>query len=320
MKARFKGRKAKNNYLGRIIVILLFIVISFILTFKYLYNHIKESVETDKYIDYLVNSSFNNYDINDISRLSSMEFLLKYSFGIEKYKNGLEDYLASKEVIIPEEKPDVDENTDVDSELPLVYIYNSHQSEGYKTELNETFNINNTVFTASHILKEDLKKLGINSIVEEGNIVDILNTNGWKYNASYRASRILLENAYKDNSSLELFIDVHRDSSSYNSTTTEIDGIKYARLMFVVGLENEEYEDNLKLANTLNDKLLKFNKEITRGVLKKKGPGVNGVYNQDFNKNVILIEVGGQYNSIMEVNNTLKVLASIIFNYLKGTE
>ena len=53
-------------------------------------------------------------------------------------------------------------------------------------------------------------------------------------------------------------------------------------------------------------------------MLEKKGPGVNGKYNQDFNPNTILIEVGGQYNYIEEVNNSLKIVAQVLYDYLKG--
>ena len=42
------------------------------------------------------------------------------------------------------------------------------------------------------------------------------------------------------------------------------------------------------------------------------------IYNQDFDPNTILIEVGGQYNYIEEVNNSLKVFANVLYDYLKG--
>ena len=97
---------------------------------------------------------------------------------------------------------------------------------------------------------------------------------------------------------------------------TEIDGVKYARVMFIVGLEHNNYDANLKLANTLNEKINEINSSLSRGVMKKQGKGVNGIYNQDFSPNGFLIEVGGQYNSIDEVNNTLKVLAKVLFSYI----
>ena len=50
--------------------------------------------------------------------------------------------------------------------------------------------------------------------------------------------------------------------------------------------------------------------------MEKEGPYSNGVYNQDFDKNTILIEVGGQYNDIKQVDNTLKVLAKVLYEYI----
>ena len=38
--------------------------------------------------------------------------------------------------------------------------------------------------------------------------------------------------------------------------------------------------------------------------------------NEDFNKNVFLIEIGGLYNYIDEVDNTLKVLAKYLKEYI----
>lgn len=308
---RLKLRNNFKNQVIRFIIILSIIVISFILTFKLLYDNIDIEVNNNTYLDYLVKDSFSTYDLTDIKRLSSTEFLLKYSFGIDKFNNGTNNYITN--TTIKEVQP-------VTNKDATVYIFNTHQTEGYNNKFTENFNINNTVYIASHILGEYLTDLGISTIVEESNIVDVLNTNGWKYGYSYKASRILMEKSYKENPSLNFFIDLHRDSASYSRTTLEIDGKSYAKLMFVVGLEHSGYEQNLKLAKTLNEKLKEINPSLSRGVLEKKGPGVNGIYNQDFNPNTILIEVGGQYNYIEEVNNTLKILAKVLHEYLTNEE
>lgn len=310
MKARLKRRSTRKNKLIRLGVILIIIVISFLLTFKVLYNSIEFYMDNDTYLDYLVNDSFSTYDIGDLTRLSSTEFLLKYSFGIDKFNTGTQVDITTP-VVKTEEKVNLGDE-------PIVYIFNTHQTEGYKSNFLESFNINNTVFLGSYILKEYLEDLGIKTLVEENSIVDVLNTNGWKYGSSYKASRILLEQAYKEHPSLKFFVDLHRDAASYERTMVEIDGVKYARLMFVIGKEHDNYEVNLALAKKLNDHLKEIKPGLSRGVLEKEGKGVNGIYNQDFNQNTILIEVGGQYNYIEEVNNTLKVMASVIFDYLKG--
>ena len=303
---RLKLRNGLKVQVIKLTIIILFICISFLITFKYLYDHINLKMDNNTYIDYLVKDVFSSYNLSDLKSLSSTEFLLKYSFGIEKINNGV-----NVDIVSP-----IIKNDDTTSNKPLVYIFNTHQTEGYNSNFLESFNINNTVYIASHILGEYLEDLGIGVIVEGNSIVDILNANGWKYGSSYKASRILLENAYKENPSLEFFIDLHRDSGSYEKTMLELDGKKYAKVLFVVGLENKNYELNLRLANKLNDMIKEISPKLTRGVLEKQGKGVNGIYNQDFNQNTILIEVGGQYNYIEEVNNTLKIIAKVIYEYL----
>ena len=262
-------------------------------------------------MDYLVNDSFSKFSLSDFANLSSTEFLLKYSFGITNFNTGLENIELSSPVA-SEVEDDVETNI-----KPTVYIYNFHQTESYRSDFAESFNINNTVYLASHILKEYLGNLGIGVIVEENSIVDVLNTNGWKYGSSYKASRILIEQAKKDNPSLTFFIDLHRDAASYERTMVEIDGEKYAKIMFVVGLKHDNYAPNLELANNLNDKIKEFNSELSRGVMQKDNSGANGIYNQDFDPNTILIEVGGQYNYIAEVNNTLRVFADVLYEYFE---
>ena len=312
MKAKFKGRKKVQIWGFKILGVIIVIIASFILSFKLLFDNIDVELNNNTYLNYLVGSSYGYYNLADITNLSSTEFLLKYSFGIKEFNSGINDTQLSTPV-----NSEIEEEV-ITNDEPLVYIYNSHQTESYVSDFSDTFNINNTVYLGSYILKEYLSDLGINALVEDNSIVDVLNTNGWKYNSSYKASRILLEQAKKDNPSLMFFIDLHRDAGSYERTTTEIDGIKYAKMMFVVGLKHENYQPNLDLANALNEKIKAIDPSLTRGVLQKDNAGANGIYNQDFDPNTILIEVGGQYNYIEEVNNSLKVFARVLYDYLKG--
>ena len=169
---------------------------------------------------------------------------------------------------------------------------------------------------ASYYLQEKLSDLGLNTIVEKRMIKDALNKNNWVYKDSYKASRIYLENTYQNNTSLKYFIDLHRDSSLKSKTTTTIDGKSYARVMFLVGLEHDNYNANLKVATDINNLIKAKYPSLTRGIYKKSGPGVNGIYNQDFNSNCILIELGGQYNTMLEVSNTIDILAKILYDYI----
>ncbi len=204
------------------------------------------------------------------------------------------------------------------TEEPLIYIYNTHSSEEYSYTKNDIYNIVPNVKTASYILEEELKKLGISSLVESENTVDILNSKNMAYSMAYEVSRDLLERRRSEYDTITYFIDLHRDSVKREITTTTINGVTYAKVMFLLGLENPNYQENKKVLTKLNDYLNENYKGLSRGIYEKQGSGVNGVYNQDISPNVILIEVGGVDNTIEEVSNSLKVIANCLYNYLNS--
>ena len=293
---RFKGKKKFNNliiYIGAFLISVAFSV-------KYLYK--ENLIKSDTLVSMLLNDN-----LNTKGEISDVDFLLKYILNISLKKdetvNNVDDNF---------EKLEVDEISE-----PIVYIYNTHQEEKYKSTYLAEYNISTGVFLASKILKEYLEDLGIGVIVEENNITDKLHSLNLKYGSSYKISRMFMETVYKDNPSLKYFVDLHRDSSKYDKTTADIDGEKYAKILFVVGLDNTNYEPNLKLAEKLKEKIELYNEDLCRGIMKKSGKGVNGVYNQDFSPKVMLVEVGGQYNNISEVNNTLKIFAKILADFIK---
>lgn len=203
---------------------------------------------------------------------------------------------------------------------PKVYIYNSHQLENYNAKDLELYNITPNVMMASYLLKEKLNDLGVGAIVNEFNLAEFIKANGWNHADSYKASRIFILDAKSNYSSLEYYIDIHRDAVNKDASTIKIGNKNYAKVLFVVGLENKNYEKNLSLANTLNEKINKSYPGLSRGVIKKQGAGVNGVYNQDISPSSMLIEVGAYENTIDEVMCTVEALSKILYEYIKGAE
>ena len=170
---------------------------------------------------------------------------------------------------------------------------------------------------ASYLLKEKLNERGLSTIVEDTNLTEFITLNNWSYNNSYKASRIFLLDKKNTYPSLKYFIDIHRDSVNRETSTVKISNQNYARILFVVGLEHNKYQKNLDFTNKLNDISNKLYPGLSRGVLKKSGEGVDGIYNQDVNENVILIEIGGIDNNIEEVLNTINALCDILQRYIK---
>lgn len=215
---------------------------------------------------------------------------------------------------IKEEKPEI-----VNKE-PLIYIYNSHQSEEYKASTFAEYDVRPSVMMADYILEEVFQKNSYPTIVEERRISEVLANNNWKYVYSYRASRVFLEDAIVMHPSLKYFIDVHRDSLEHARTYININGKDYARTIFLIGLENEGYEDNLAFTEKINNKLNEKYPGLSKGIYKKGGPTVNGVYNQDFSNRTILIEIGGYESTTTEVLNSTLAFAECFLEVINEGE
>lgn len=212
----------------------------------------------------------------------------------------------------------IEDPNPVDIDNPIIYIYNSHQLENYDNDNLEIYGITPNVLMASYILKEKLNSLGLSTIVETTNLTDFLNANGWDHSSSYKASRLLMLNNISKYDSLKYFIDIHRDSVSKNVSTVIINNKSYAKILFVVGLEHDNYQSNLDNMSKINSLAEKYYPGLSRGIYKKSGAGVNGIYNQDINSNVILIELGAVENNIEEVFNTVEALSNILYYYIRG--
>lgn len=287
---------AKKNRKKKKIIFLFFM---FILGIYASYKNFERSrlKITDKaLVDLVVNNSFKEND-SIIERI--IDETLKISNPIKLLNKDYNKYLSStaKEQV-------TDQVTLKESKTPEIYIYNTHQTEEYAPSTYAEFSINPTVIMNDYILEDIFNKNGHKTIVEERKIKDVLNKNNWRYSNSYKASRTFLEDAIVKYPTLEYFIDVHRDSLKRDQTTVTIDNKQYAKVIFLIGLENPNYQENLALTEKINKKITEHYPGLSKGIYKKGGPGVNGVYNQDFSSNTILIEMGGYQNTTTEVLNT----------------
>lgn len=193
------------------------------------------------------------------------------------------------------------------NEKPIIYIYNTHQKEKYSD--------NKTVLDASNVFKDELSKYNIDVIVEQNDITEFMSTNNISYSYSYYASKFYIKSAMENNN-FDLLIDLHRDSVDKKSVTININDKSYAKILFVVGGENKNYKDNYSLAHHINNMIINKYPNISRGIIVKSGKNVNGIYNQDLSKDMILLELGSEKSSFEEVKNTITLLAPIIGEYL----
>ncbi len=190
-----------------------------------------------------------------------------------------------------------------------IYIYSTHDTEAYDSDKN--------ILDASADFKQALEKQNIEVTLEQGSIHDFLIANNYQYRDSYIASRYFIT-AELEKNQYDLIIDLHRDAASRSASTVSIEDKEYAKVLFVIGKKNEQYEKNYQVAKEINDILKEKYPTISRGILLQSGENVNGVYNQDLDANMILIELGGNKNHYEEVSHTIDVLAEILGEYFYG--
>ena len=302
MGRRFKSRRKIK--IPKFIKIIIFILL---LYFIYKLFNVNISFKLDDNIIKYIIGDNSYYSDNNI-----FNYLVNDSL---KNKINNPSSLLATNIYYHEEDEDIVEYKDTEIK-PIIYLYNSHQKEEYSNKYMEDNNLLPTVYTASYMMKEKFDKLGLYTIVEDNDISKYLSDNNMKYSESYKASRYyLLENINKYDS-IKLYLDVHRDAISHEYSTVNIDGVDCAKIMFVVGKEHDNYLKNLENTKLLNEMIKDKYPTLTRGVLEKEGAGVNGIYNQDLASNIMLIELGGNYNNISEVANTIDLIIPIIGDYI----
>ena len=328
-----KAKKKTSKF--KIIFYLIIVYLSFAYTFYY---SIKSSnTITNKEFINLILSKGNANINNDYSLINIVNDTVNFLFNIDfkspstilnkellasGKKNNEIDIMHDDDYSDMEELKKIssyiEDPNPVDINNPIIYIYNSHQLENYSNKSLDIYGITPNVLMASYILKEKLNTMGLSTVVETTNLTDFLNANGWNHASSYKASRLLILNNKSKYNTLKYFIDIHRDSVSNEVATININNKNYARILFVVGLEHDNYQKNLDNMNALNKLCEKYYPGLSRGIYKKSGPGVNGIYNQDINEFTMLIEVGSYTNTIDEVFNTIEALSNVLYKYIKG--
>lgn len=203
----------------------------------------------------------------------------------------------------------------------VVYIYHSHSRESFLPYLKDTkkpedaYHSKANITIVGKILGKALQKRGVGTKVDSTDIVQELSLRGLNFNSSYKVSGERVRTARAENKDLEIFLDIHRDSLRKNSTTKEINGENFAKLLFVVGTGHENYEKNLQFTEGLDKLLSTQYPGLSKGIIKKDSSQGNGVYNQDISPNSVIVEVGGVDNTLEELNRTTEALADVLSDY-----
>lgn len=142
-----------------------------------------------------------------------------------------------------------------------------------------------------------------------------------KLGTAYTRSLETMKKYERDNASISVFIDVHRDAygdiAKGSQDYVMINGQPCARIMFVVGTgeahsQKPNFESNYKLALAVTNQLESIKKGFTRPIRVKTGR-----YNQHVSDMCLLIEVGHNANSLEQALNATRYIALALSRVLE---
>jgi stage II sporulation protein P len=214
-----------------------------------------------------------------------------------------------------------DMTIDEDGDGPQILIYHTHSQEGY-ADSTEGDASTSVVAVGEYLAQILTEKYGFRVLHHTGEY-DV----GDRDHA-YSNAAPALEEILKEYPSIQVVIDLHRDSiGSDTRLVTEINGKSTAKIMFFNGLcrtaasgnltslVNPYLEDNLAFSFQMQLAAAEYYPDFTRKIYLK---GYR--YNMHYCPKSLLVEVGAQNNTLEEAKNAMEPLADVLSKVLTGTE
>ncbi|HHW98636.1 MAG TPA: stage II sporulation protein P [Firmicutes bacterium] len=200
---------------------------------------------------------------------------------------------------------------------PHVLIYHTHNVESFTPTTGKTHVYDDPEQTIVRIgakLAEDLRALGIQ--VTHSRADNVKNN----YTAAYNESLKTVMAALQAEPTIEYSFDVHRDAVPRSATTTVIEGQSVGRLYFLVGsnegLNHPNWRKNMAFAEKLHAKSEELYPGLSRGILNRQ----TARFNQHVRENAVLVEIGGDKNTMDEALRTAGLLANIIAEVIRDQQ
>ncbi|WP_250674217.1 stage II sporulation protein P [Paraclostridium ghonii] len=212
------------------------------------------------------------------------------------------------------------DNVLVTRDQPKILIYHTHGGETYVNSPNgnyHSYDKANSTMEIGALLTQELNKKG-RSVVHNTTYHDIP-----EFTGAYSRSLKTIEAMQSKYNSVDVIIDLHRDGRDianekakkdfHDSCTTKVNGENVAKFLFVVGEKSENYSKNLQLAKEITAFAESKYPGITRPVVKKP----KAKFNQYKSDNPLLLEVGGNANTIEESKASVKYISEVIDEFFK---
>ena len=223
--------------------------------------------------------------VNKLKESNDYEYMLNKFFMVDGNTS------VDKNIFKPKQLLKVNNGIKKDSSKPQILIYHTHGSEKY----------------------------GYN-VIHNTKSYDVIDGK-WNRNA-YDTALSSVKKILEDNKSIEVVIDLHRDSGK-EKVVTNIDGISVAKVMFFNGvsrsktqsrkeLNNPNLKENIAFSLAMQIKSMSLYKDFTKKIYLK---GYR--YNMHLAPKATLIEVGNNKNTVAEAKNAMVLYAKILNEVLQ---
>ncbi len=191
---------------------------------------------------------------------------------------------------------------------PLVIIYHTHTTESFVPTTGKTFtsDLSQTVVRVAEELARCLEEKHDVRVVHNKEIHDIPRSE------SYTKAADTVKDLVGKYPGADMVIDLHRDGTTREATTTRIEGEDAGRTLMVLGTNHSNWNKNYEIATRIHDKSEELYPGLSRGVRKR-----SLIYNQDVHPGAVLLEIGGHKNSLEEALRTSRYVADILGEVLK---
>jgi len=220
--------------------------------------------------------------------------------------------------VLEQTKEETEEVTKEVTKDPFkVLLVFTHSQESYQPMVQAVsgkaavYDEKTNIFNLKDTISKHFSMNGIQTDVLDVDVMKELKRQKKTFPAAYNVVRPYLAKRLQEQS-YDLVIDLHRDSAKKNATTITHNNESYARIAIVIGAEHKNYRWNTAYAESLSATMNEIVPKISRGVISKSGDNVDGRYNQDLTKEMILIEIGGIDNTEEELNRTIAVIGKAI--------
>lgn len=210
----------------------------------------------------------------------------------------------------------------IDGDGPQVLVMHTHTTECYDGDQMNGETERNT--------DEELNVVAVGneicSVLEENGIKTLHDTTYHdypSYQGSYTRAMTTIENQLKNNPSIKIVLDIHRDAFIYSdgtklSVTCEQNGISTAQAMLVVGtnsmgLWHDNWKDNLTFAAKIQNAA-----EIMYPGLMRPVNLRTERFNEHLTRGSLIIEVGSNGNTLAQAKESGKDVARAITAVLKA--